>query len=68
MMHLHLTLAHSKGQCQGHAHFDCEYKVNSDRANITIADPEKVVYWLLKRVFTFDLGPFYMPKSMSFAI
>ena len=31
MVYLHLTLARSKGQSQGHAHFDCEYLVNGDR-------------------------------------
>ena len=38
MMYLHLFLAHSKDQTQGHSNYDCEYLVNDDRANITIAD------------------------------
>ena len=25
---LHLTLTNSKGQCQGHTHFVCEYRAN----------------------------------------
>ena len=29
--YLHLTLAHSKGQGQGHPHLSCEYLVNGDR-------------------------------------
>ena len=28
---MHLTLAHSNGHGQGHAHFDCEYLANDDR-------------------------------------
>ena len=31
LAYLHLTLANSIGQGQGHAHFDCEYFVNNDR-------------------------------------
>ena len=31
MVYLHLTLAHTRGQCQVHAHFDCESFENSDR-------------------------------------
>ena len=31
IVYLHLTLAHFKGQSQGHAHFGCEYVVNGDR-------------------------------------
>ena len=31
LVHLHLTLTHSKGQSQGHANFYCEYLVNGDR-------------------------------------
>ena len=31
LAYLHLTLAHSKGQGQGRAHFDCQYLANDDR-------------------------------------
>ena len=31
MVYLHLFLAHSKGQTQGHANFDYEYLINGDR-------------------------------------
>ena len=31
LIHLHLTLAHSKGPGQSHAQFDCEYLVNGDK-------------------------------------
>ena len=40
MVYLHLTLAHSKCQSQGHTNFDCEYLVNDDRMNISTADTE----------------------------
>ena len=29
--HIYMTLNHSKGQGQRHAHFDCEYLANGDR-------------------------------------
>ena len=29
--HLYMTLAHSKGQGQGYAHFDCGYLANGNR-------------------------------------
>ena len=37
--YLHLTLAHSKGQANGPANFNCEYLTNDKRglANINIA-------------------------------
>ena len=31
LVYLHLTLVHSKGYGQGHAHFGCEYLANDDR-------------------------------------
>ena len=31
LAYLHLTLTHSKGQDQGHAHFDSEYIGNGER-------------------------------------
>ena len=31
LAYLQLTVAHSKGQGQGHAHFACEYLANDDR-------------------------------------
>ena len=31
LVYLHLTLAHCKGQSQGHANFDCDYIENGDR-------------------------------------
>ena len=31
MVHILLTLAHSKGQSQGHENIDCEYLVSGDR-------------------------------------
>ena len=60
---IHLTLAHSKGQSQGRAHFDCEYLVNGDRINIAIVNTYEVAYWLSNRVFTYHLDPFYRSKS-----
>ena len=57
-MHLHFNVAHSKGQSQGHANFDCNYLENGDRANITIVDRYEVAYWVSNGVFTFGLGLF----------
>ena len=34
MVHLHLTLANSKGQSQCHTNFDCEYLINEYRQDI----------------------------------
>ena len=31
LVYLHLTLAHFKGQSQGHVNFDGEYLINGDR-------------------------------------
>ena len=39
------------------AHF-YKYLVNSDRANITIADTYEVAYCLSNGIFTFDIHPF----------
>ena len=56
---LHLTLDHSKGQGQGHAHFDCEYSaVGKNRANIIISIKYAVAYGLSISIFMFDVGPF----------
>ena len=42
-MYLHLTLAHSEGQSQGHANFDCEYLVTvTDLTNSAIAHTKEV--------------------------
>ena len=57
LAYLHLTLANSKDQCQGHAHFDCEYPANDDRANIAIADTY-VACDLSISILTFDVGQF----------
>ena len=37
LAYLHLTLAHSKGQCQGYVHVNIVQMV-TDRANIAIAN------------------------------
>ena len=43
--HLHLTLSYSKGQCQGHAHYDCECLANGGRYDKhTIANTRKVAF------------------------
>ena len=53
---LHLILAHSKGQGQGHAHFNCENHHNGkNMLNITVAIRE-VAYGLSIRIFRFNIG------------
>ena len=43
MVNLHLTLAHSKGQSQGHTNVDCNYLVPCD---ILPLPKQEVAYWL----------------------
>ena len=45
LTYLDMTLAHTRGQREGRAHFDSKYL--ADRTNITIADKLKVAYGLL---------------------
>ena len=46
LAHLHLTLAHSLGQCQGHPHILTANisKMVRDKANITIVIKYEVAY------------------------
>ena len=53
---VHFILTNSKGQGQGHAHFDSEYLGNvSDKVKITIVMKKLVTYGLLIGLYYFDL-------------
>ena len=67
LAYLYLTLAHFKGQGQGHTHFDCEYILQTvtDEANIAIANKQEVAYGLSISIFTLDLGPFKRSKGYA---
>ena len=57
LTYLQLTLAHSKGDSQDHAHFNPgKDHGNCDRANVNIAIKQGVLYALSVGIFTFDLG------------
>ena len=58
MAYLHVTLAISKDQGQGHAYIDCEYIAYGDSTNTAIANASEVTFWLSIGIFTFDLGKF----------
>ena len=56
---LHLTLAHSKCQGKGHAHFDCQYLANGDRyGKHCYCIKWKVACGVSISKFKFDLGLF----------
>ena len=56
LSNLNLTLAHSKGQGQGHTHFDREYLANDNRQNLAYANSHEVACDLSIGIYTFDLG------------
>ena len=43
LIYLHLTLAHAKGQGQGHIQFDCEYLENGEKGQ-TLLLPTNIKY------------------------
>ena len=54
-----MTLTHSKGHGQGHAHFIANFsQMVRDGANIAITNKYKVTIGLSSGIFTFDLDLF----------
>ena len=58
LAYLELTLNHSKGQGQCHAHFDYEYAHNGYSANIPTALKFEVAHGFSTGIFRLDLSPF----------
>ena len=59
LAYVHLTLAHSKGQGEGHADFTVSIpQMVTNRANIVFGNKQIVSCWLSISRFKFDLGPF----------
>ena len=57
--YLHLTLAHSERQCQGHPYYYCEYLRNNDRqGNHCYCPTYYVAFRLSISIFRFDLDLF----------
>ena len=55
-------MAYSRGQDQGHAHFDSKYLANGDMVidtkNVINVIKYDVLYYVWIGIFTFDLDPF----------
>ena len=58
LAYLHSTLDHSKGQGQGHAHFDNKYHWNGDIRKNTIDIKYQVMDGLLIDILILDHDPF----------